>query len=128
MGAANMLHFFTGESGVFRVRFFGRPSGCTYLVRSDFVVKWRIRRSIHSFQFYCVGLELTASSGHYLLCLSNFPNVCVAASCSKNNLHATNGHTMDNGSVLKKLGEEGLGNLGLAEHAGLDDFEGRAGT
>ena len=32
---------------------------------------------------------------------------------------------MDNGSVLKKLGEEGLGNLGLAEHAGLDDFEGR---
>ena len=76
---------------------------------------------------YCVGLELTASSGHYLHCLRNSPNLCID-SFSKYDLHAANGHTMDNANVLKKQGEEGLGNLGLREHTGLDLFKGRAGA
>ena len=85
-----------------------------------------MRSWIHVFELLC-WLGTKASSGHYLHCLRNFPNLCVD-SFSKYDLHAANGHTIDNANVLKKQGEEGLGNLGLGEHTGFDEFEGRFGT
>ena len=64
---------------------------------------------------YCVGLDRTASEGHHLHCFSNFPNVTVVDSCSKYDLHAIEGYTIDNGNVLKKQGGEGIGNLQCLE-------------